>query len=44
MELVLPVVWSYWIGVAIVIPAILLVLGIAAMYVYKVVVPRYPKR
>ncbi len=43
MEL-LSVVWSYWIAVALVVPAILLVVGIIAMYVVKVVVPRYPKR
>ena len=40
----LAVVWHFWIAVALVLPAILLVLGIGVMYVKKVVVPRYPKQ
>lgn len=37
-------VWHYWIAVALAIPAILLVIGTAIMYVRKVVMPRYPRR
>lgn len=44
MELVLAKVWSYWIAVALAVPAILVVIGIIGMYLYKVVMPRYPKR
>ena len=44
MTPILSVVWTFWIAVAIVIPTILLILGIVGAYVYKVVMPRYPKR
>jgi hypothetical protein len=37
----LAVVWHFWIAVAIVVPTILLVVGIAVMYVVKVEMPRY---
>jgi hypothetical protein len=37
-------VWHYWIAVALMIPAILLVLAVAAGYVVKVVRPKYPKQ
>ena len=37
-------VWHQWIAVALAIPAILLVIGTAIMYVRKVVMPRYPRR
>lgn len=36
------VVWSYWIGVAVAIPTILIILGVAVGYVVKVVRPQYP--
>ncbi|MFA5565181.1 MAG: hypothetical protein WC184_04920 [Acidimicrobiia bacterium] len=39
----LAVVWHYWIGVAIFIPAILLVIATIAGYLTKVSRPRYPK-
>jgi amino acid permease len=38
------VVWSYWIGVALVIPAIALVIATIIGYVVKVSKPRYPNR
>jgi hypothetical protein len=38
------VVWSYWIGVAIAIPTILVCVAIPLLYVRKVVRPRYPPR
>lgn len=44
MGIVLAKVWTFWIAVALVIPTVLLLLGIAGMYVKKVVVPRYPRR
>jgi hypothetical protein len=37
----LAVVWHFWIGVALVVPAILLVVSIAVLYVVKVEMPRY---
>lgn len=40
----LAVVWHYWIGVALAIPAILLVIATIAGYIIKVSRPRYPKR
>lgn len=40
----LGVVWHYWIGVAIAIPAILLVVATIAGYLFKVSRPRYPKQ
>lgn len=36
-------VWTYWIGVALALPAILVVLSIGVLYLVKVVKPRYPK-
>jgi hypothetical protein len=39
----LAVVWHYWIAVALVVPAVLLVVGIAVGYLYKVVFPRFPR-
>jgi hypothetical protein len=44
MEPVLSVVWTFWISVALVVATVLLILGILAMYVVKVIVPKYPKR
>ncbi len=44
MNSLVAVVWSYWIGVAIAIPTILVSLGIVVMYLVKVVKPRYPSR
>lgn len=35
------VIWHYWIGVALVVPAILLVVTIAILYVVKVEMPRF---
>jgi hypothetical protein len=37
----LAVVWHFWIAVALVIPAILLVVTIGILYVVKVEMPRY---
>lgn len=37
----LAVVWHYWIAVALVVPSILVVVGIAVLYVVKVEMPRY---
>jgi hypothetical protein len=39
----LAVVWHFWIAVALVVPAFLLVIATIIGYVRKVVVPRYPK-
>jgi uncharacterized membrane protein YoaK (UPF0700 family) len=44
MDIVLAKVWTFWIAVALVIPAIMLTVGIVIGYLYKVVMPRYPKR
>jgi hypothetical protein len=38
------VVWHYWIAVALAVPAVLMVLVVAVLYVRKVVMPRYPRR
>ena len=38
------IVWHYWIAVALAVPAVLLVIATAVMYVRKVVMPRYPRR
>jgi hypothetical protein len=43
MSPVLAVVWHFWIAVALVVPAILLVVGIGVMYLRNVEMPRYPK-
>jgi len=40
--MILSVVWTFWLGVAIVIPAILLVVATIIGYVVKVSKPRYP--
>jgi hypothetical protein len=37
-------VWHYWIGVALFIPAVLLVLVTIVGYLRKVVMPRYPRK
>jgi hypothetical protein len=37
----LAVVWHFWIAVSLVVPAILLVVTIAILYVVKVEMPRY---
>lgn len=39
----LAVVWHYWIGVALAIPAILLIVATIIGYIAKVVMPRYPR-
>jgi hypothetical protein len=36
-------VWTFWLAAALLIPAILLAIGTALMYVKKVVAPRYPR-
>ena len=41
MDAPLAVIWHFWIGVALVIPAFLLVIGTAVLYVVKVEMPRY---
>lgn len=38
------VVWHYWLGVALFVPAVLLIIGIVIGYLVKVVAPRYPKQ
>lgn len=40
----LAVVWHYWLGVALFVPAVLIVIGIVIGYLIKVVAPRYPKQ
>jgi amino acid permease len=40
----LAVVWHYWLGVALFVPAVLIVIGIVIGYLLKVVAPRYPKQ
>jgi hypothetical protein len=42
--MVLAVVWHFWIAVALVVPAILLSIAVLVGYVYKVVLPKYPRR
>jgi len=37
-------IWWYWIGVALLIPSILFILALIALYLYKVVRPQYQKR
>ena len=37
-------VWHYWIAVALIIPAILLVIGVLIGYLVKVKMPQYPKK
>jgi preprotein translocase subunit Sss1 len=44
MDIVLAKVWTFWIAVALVVPAVLLVVGVIVGYLYKVVMPRYPRR
>jgi len=38
------VVWHYWIGVALAVPSILLIIATIVGYVVKVVIPRYERR
>lgn len=40
----LAVVWHFWIAVAIVLGVVLALFAILVGYVYKVVMPRYPRR
>jgi hypothetical protein len=40
----LAVIWHYWIGVALFIPAVLLIVGIGIGYLVTVVMPRYPRK
>lgn len=35
------VIWHYWLAVALVVPAFLLVIGVAVLYVVKVEMPRF---
>lgn len=42
--MLLSVVWSYWIAVAIVVPAIAMVVVTVILYIAKVSRPRYPDR
>ena len=44
MHVLAAVVWHYWLGVFLFIPAVLLVIGIIIGYVRKVVMPRYPRQ
>jgi hypothetical protein len=37
------VVWHFWIGVLLAVPAILLIIGLIVMYVRNVEMPRYPR-
>jgi hypothetical protein len=39
----LAVVWHFWIAVALVVPVVLAVVGIGVGYLYKVVLPRFPR-
>jgi hypothetical protein len=38
------VVWWFWIGVALIVPTILLVIATIVGYFVKVVAPKYPRR
>jgi hypothetical protein len=40
---VLAVIWHYWIGIALAVPAILLVVATIIGYLVKVVAPRFPR-
>lgn len=42
--MILSVVWSYWLGVALVVPAIGMVVATIVLYILKVSKPRYPNR
>jgi hypothetical protein len=45
MDIVLAAkVWTFWISVALVVASIGLVVAVIVGYLYKVVMPRYPKR
>ena len=44
MGIVLAQVWTFWIAVFLIVPTILLILGVIVGYLYKVVMPRYPRR
>ncbi|MFN0092855.1 MAG: hypothetical protein ACKVWR_21685 [Acidimicrobiales bacterium] len=40
----LAVVWHYWIGVALALPGIIMVLATVVGYLVKVVMPKYPRQ
>lgn len=40
----LAVVWHFWIGVSLVLGALLVTVAVIIGYVYKVVLPKYPRR
>lgn len=42
--MILSVVWSYWLAVAIAVPAIAMVVATIILYIAKVSRPRYPDR
>ena len=42
--MILSVVWSYWLAVAIAVPAIAMVVVTVILYIAKVSRPRYPDR
>jgi uncharacterized protein (DUF58 family) len=42
--MILSVVWSYWLGVALVVPALAMVVVTVLLYIAKVSKPRYPDR
>ena len=42
--MILSVVWSYWLGVALVVPALAMVVVTILLYIAKVSKPRYPDR
>lgn len=44
VTMTLAVVWHYWIGVALAIPAIMLLVATIVGYLMKVSRPRYPRR
>jgi len=45
MDIVLAAkVWTFWISVALTVAAIGLLIAVIVGYLYKVVMPRYPKR
>jgi hypothetical protein len=44
MALLAAKVWTYWISLFLVIPAVLLVVGIGVLYLVKVVSTKYPRQ
>ncbi|MGH9156965.1 MAG: hypothetical protein ACRD1K_14245 [Acidimicrobiales bacterium] len=44
MGIVAARVWHYWIGIAVLIPALLMVIGTVVGYLVKVTSNRYPKQ